>query len=144
MDIKPYSYNNVFRKIIDKEIPASIVYEDEWSLAFLDINPVEKGHTLVVPKTKIVTVLDLSEGDMQNIFWSVVTRVAKAVVETMSANGCNICTNVGAVAGQEIFHAHTHIIPRYKDKERTFTRGTYAKGEGEEIQKLIVSHIENV
>ena len=139
----PYDPNNIFQKIIDKEMAASVVYEDDQTIAFLDIQPVERGHTLVIPKVEAVTVLDL-EGEVRNAFWTTTSRVARAIIKALSADGCNIGTNIGTIAGQEVFHAHAHIIPRHQGKERSFVRGSYQEGEQEAVRQKIYSHIENL
>ena len=131
-----YSSDNIFQKIIQKEISASIVYENDSVCAFLDINPVEKGHTLVVPKEPIEHILDISDALIGD-FWYGVHYVSKGVMSAMSADGCNISTNIGACAGQDVFHAHIHIIPRFNDKERSFTRTSYSEGEMKAVADMI-------
>jgi len=103
----------IFCKIIEGEIPSSRVYEDDNFIAFLDINPVHKGHVLIVPKRHFVNVFD-TPGDVGALFYSVIVKIAKAVRNAVGCDGVNIVQNNEAAAGQEIFHSHVHIIPRFK------------------------------
>jgi len=104
----------VFTKIINREIPADIIYEDDALLAFLDINPVNYGHTLIIPKKPAVNILDVEEDVLSNMM-TLAKRVSKALVETSLADGVNVVTNAGEEAGQEVFHIHLHVIPRLKE-----------------------------
>lgn len=101
----------IFEKIIDREIPAEIVYEDDTVLAFLDIKPINVGHTLIVPKRKFVNIFD---GDPEVLahMLRVGKRIADALRTLGICDGINILMNNEAAAGQEIFHAHLHVIPR--------------------------------
>jgi histidine triad (HIT) family protein len=105
----------IFEKIIKREIPASIVYEDEDTIAILDINPKTLGHTLLIPKTVSRTLLEMNPDSLGEYF-KVVQKVARAIKESLSADGCNIVLNIEPAGGQEVFHTHAHIIPRYTDK----------------------------
>lgn len=96
---------SIFTKIINREIPAHIVAEDEKSIAFLDIMPLVKGHVLVVPKTEVDYIFDMEPGALAelNLF---AQKVAKAIDKTIK------CTRVGvAVIGLEVPHVHIHLIP---------------------------------
>ena len=101
----------VFKKIIAREIPADIVYEDDDVLAFLDINPLSEGHTLVIPKEPAVTLDELSE-DSAAAVGRVLPKVAKAVLAATGAKDFNVLQNNGSAAHQAVFHVHFHIIPR--------------------------------
>ncbi len=103
----------IFCDIIQKKLPADIVYEDEKSLVFLDINPVQPGHCLVVPKEHYEDVLSMPEELAARLF-EVAQRVARAVRQALGAEGINININNGSAAGQVVFHTHFHIIPRYQ------------------------------
>jgi len=105
---------SIFTKIINHEIPAHIIYEDEATIAFLDINPTQKGHTLVVPKEPFMNVFDGSPEAMGNLM-AVATTLAPAIVNAVGAAGANLIMNNGEAAGQEVMHAHLHIIPRFID-----------------------------
>ncbi|MEY2846137.1 MAG: hypothetical protein RL076_1683 [Chloroflexota bacterium] len=113
---------SIFTRIVNGEIPAAKVYEDADTLAFLDINPASRGHTLVICKAEIATLTKLS--DAQLIATARTTqRVAAAVQQALQADGFNIVQSNGAAAGQEVFHYHVHIIPRWtNDGVFTFWR----------------------
>lgn len=102
----------LFCKIAAHEIPATILFEDEQTIAFLDINPVKAGHTLVVPKAHAA---DLRESQIQDLshVMEVAKKIAPAILKTVGAQGFNLSSNVGAAAGQVIFHTHFHLIPRH-------------------------------
>ena len=104
--------SSLFSKIIAREIPARIVYENEQVIAFLDINPVNPGHTLVVPKNEQTDVTLSSEEDINEVF-KVIRLLAPVIVSTVGAQGFNVVTNTGEAAGQSVFHTHFHIIPRF-------------------------------
>lgn len=104
----------IFSKIISKEIPADIVYEDENILAFLDINPVNPGHTLVIPKEPSTDGLETNPEVLSQII-KIGQRVAQAQKKTLGCPGVNFVMNNGEAAGQEVFHTHLHVIPRYHD-----------------------------
>ncbi len=106
--------NCVFCKIAANEIPSKKVYEDEYYLAFLDINPANAGHALIIPKQHYQTIISIPEDDLFGLM-KVIKRLAAAVRETMVADGLNIHQSNGTVAGQIIPHLHFHLIPRYKD-----------------------------
>lgn len=105
--------SSIFSKIIARELPAHIVYEDEQVIAFLDIFPVVPGHTLVVPKAEKPNALESDATDLAAC-WRVIQKIAPAIVRATGAEGCVIATNVGEAAGQSVPHAHFHIIPRRK------------------------------
>ena len=106
----------IFCKIINKEIPGQILFENEHVLAFLDISQTTKGHTLVIPKKHAEDVFSMSEEDMCHIF-SVVPKLANALKTTFNADGMNIVNNNKPVAGQTVFHYHVHLIPRYSTED---------------------------
>lgn len=102
----------IFCKIINKTIPAAIVYEDEHVLAFLDLSQVTKGHTLLIPKNHCKDVFELPEETAKHLF-SKAPIIANAIKEAYSAEGLNLLNNNGEIAGQSVFHFHMHFIPRY-------------------------------
>ena len=106
----------IFQKIIAGEVPADKVYETDQVLAFLDIKPVHKGHTLVIPKVAVQDIFTLGEEDAAHLMQAIVV-VANAVRKATDAPGVNVISNNGAVAGQEVFHLHFHVIPRFKRGE---------------------------
>lgn len=105
--------DTLFTKIIRGEIPSVKIYEDEHVFAFLDISPVNPGHTLVVPKKPCAGLLDC-EPDVLAELIKAVQKVARAVKEATGAEGINIHQNEGAAAGQKVFHLHFHVIPRFE------------------------------
>lgn len=105
--------DSIFTKIINREIPADIVYEDDVVIAILDINPINKGHTLIIPKQPFVNALDGDEEQLAHMM-RVAKRLSNVISEAVNADGINITMNNGEVAGQEVFHAHLHVIPRHK------------------------------
>jgi len=105
---------NIFEKIINREIPASIIYEDEDTLAFMDIGPVIKGHTLVIPKTCYDSITETPPEVLSKLML-VCKRIAAAQIKGLGADGVNIIQNNGQSAGQVVPHIHFHVIPRFKD-----------------------------
>ena len=108
-----YDNNNVFAKILRDEMPSHRVYEDEQTLAFMDIMPVSKGHTLVIPKTKGENIFDLDETALSAVI-KTTKRVAQAIKKAFDPSGVIITQLNGAKAGQTVFHYHMHIIPVYE------------------------------
>lgn len=106
----------VFCDIIDRKIPAEIVYEDEDVLAVLDISQVTYGHTLVMPKKHTEDFLQADQETLTKCML-VAQQLAKRIVHKTKANGVNILTNCGEAAGQTVRHMHIHIIPRYDEKD---------------------------
>ncbi|HVB20150.1 MAG TPA: HIT family protein [Candidatus Paceibacterota bacterium] len=118
--------DTVFMKIIRREIPADIVYEDADTLAFLDIHPTSTGHTLVVPKKPFRNIFDIDDATLAAV-GRTTHRVAKAIKEAVGAEGLNIITNNEAAAGQIVFHYHVHIVPRFTgDGLRSWTGKPYS------------------
>lgn len=104
--------NCIFCKIIAGEIPSVKIYEDEHVFAFMDIMPLSKGHTLLIPKTHREFVYDMTPEEAGQLF-AVAPKIAKAIQETFEPMGMNLLNNNGAKAGQSVFHFHLHFIPRY-------------------------------
>jgi histidine triad (HIT) family protein len=104
----------IFSKILRNEIPCHRVYEDEYVVAFLDINPLSKGHTLVIPREPAETLDQLSDESAAAI-GKVLPRIARAVMGATGAKHYNILQNNGAPAHQAVMHVHFHIIPKYDD-----------------------------
>ena len=101
----------IFAKILDGQIPCHTVYEDEHVLAFLDIGPLSRGHTLVIPKERKAFLHELSDEQAAAI-GRVLPRIARAVMQATGASAYNVLQNNGAEAHQAVFHVHFHIIPR--------------------------------
>ncbi|MED4269921.1 HIT family protein [Geobacillus stearothermophilus] len=102
----------IFCKIVNGELPAAKVYEDEHVLAFLDISQVTKGHTLVIPKVHTENVFTLTPEAAGRLFRAVPV-IANALNKAFSPVGLNLLNNNGEQAGQTVFHYHLHLIPRY-------------------------------
>ncbi|MGE0323229.1 MAG: HIT family protein [Polyangiaceae bacterium] len=101
----------IFSKIIRGEIPCHKLYEDDLVLAFLDINPLSAGHTLVIPKQAVARVDELSDESAAAI-GRVLPRLCRAVMKAVGCEDYNILQNNGAPAHQAVFHVHFHIIPK--------------------------------
>jgi len=104
----------IFSKIIAGDIPCHKVYEDDQVLSFLDINPLSRGHTLVVPKEPAVTLDQLSDESGAAI-GRVLPRIARAVLAATGATAYNVLQNNGAAAHQAVMHVHFHVIPKLDD-----------------------------
>jgi len=103
---------SIFTRIVNGEIPAAKVYEDDQVLAFLDVSPAARGHTLVICKQELPGLLDLPP-ELAAAVAVAAQRVARAVVAVVGAEGFNIVQNNGPAAGQTVPHYHVHIIPRW-------------------------------
>ncbi len=102
----------LFCLVAKKEIPAEVVYENTGALAFLDIYPMAPGHTLVIPKRHVDTILDLPEDDFVSVFRAA-REVEKMVIKSLKPDGFTLGINQGKVSGQEVDHLHIHIAPRF-------------------------------
>ena len=103
--------DTIFTKILRGDIPCHKVYEDEHVLAFLDINPLSPGHTLIIPKEPAVTLDQLSD-EASAAIGRVMPRIARAVLAATGARDFNVLQNNGAAAHQAVFHVHFHITPK--------------------------------
>lgn len=106
------SISCTFCRIIKGDLPSWKVFEDDRTIAFLDINPLSRGHTLVVPKIHVSWVQELGEEDSRYLFRAVRLLVGKVQAATR-APACNVGINNGPESGQEVSHLHVHIIPRF-------------------------------
>ncbi|MBR6022926.1 MAG: HIT family protein [Kiritimatiellae bacterium] len=102
----------IFCKIAAGEIPSTRVYEDDLCVAFLDISPITPGHALVIPRAHHSGVTSTPD-DLAAHLLNVAQRVARAQKTALGAEGVNIFTNEGQIAGQSVFHTHFHVIPQY-------------------------------
>jgi histidine triad (HIT) family protein len=129
--------NCIFCKIIAGELPSSKIYEDVDVLAFLDIKPVNPGHTLVIPKKHFESIHDTPDEIVAKM--SVVAKkVAGSIQKNLGAEGVNIGMNNGKAAGQIVFHAHIHVMPRYgKDSFQLWAGKEYKNNEREEVAKKV-------
>jgi histidine triad (HIT) family protein len=104
----------VFCAILDGELPSYEVGSDDKAFAFLDINPFGRGHTLVIPREHVADVLSTSEEVLAHIA-PLVSKTARRLVDRLGSDGINIVQSNGPAAGQEVFHLHVHLVPRWKD-----------------------------
>lgn len=126
--------SSIFTKIVNGEIPCYKVAEDEHHLAFLDVMPIAKGHTLVIPKKEVDLIFDLDEEEYKNL-WAFAQKVAKMLKAAVP------CVRVGvAVVGLEVPHAHIHLVPMNEIKDLNFMneRLKFTPEEYQEIQQEIV------
>ena len=131
----------IFCRIAAGELPAARVLETPGVLAFLDIAPVNYGHTLVIPKAHHPNLLELPDG-LWTEMGQVCRRVAQALRATLSAQGFNLGMNNFEAAGQVVFHAHIHVIPRYStDGLQLFPQESYKPGDlektGEQLRRAL-------
>ncbi len=110
-----YDPGNIFANILRGEIPAHKVYEDEHTLAFMDVMPQADGHTLIVPKAPAENLFEL-EAAMAGAVMRTTQWVASGVRRAFNADGITLMQFNGAVAGQTVFHFHMHVIPRYAEQ----------------------------
>ncbi len=106
--------DTIFGKILRNEIPCHRVYEDRDVLAFLDVNPLSRGHTLVIPREPAET-LDKLSPEASAAIGRVLPRIARAVMAATGASAYNVLQNNGVAAHQAVMHVHFHIIPKYDD-----------------------------
>ncbi len=104
----------IFCKIVAGELPATIVDQDESTVAFMDINPATRGHALVVPRTHSADLLSIDPRDLAAVA-SAAQRLAIRAKERLKADGVNVINSCGAAAWQTVFHFHVHVIPRYEN-----------------------------
>lgn len=130
----------IFCKIIKGEIPSIKLYEDENIFVFLDVNPINIGHSLVVPKKHFENLYDTPEKTLVQMI-RVIKKISSAIKNSLGANGLNINMNNEKAAGQLVFHAHIHIIPRYNNDGYTHwhSKCLYKDGEMLETAKKIIS-----
>lgn len=140
-DYMVYMHDCIFCKIIAGEIPAEKIYEDEHTYSFLDINPNNFGHTLVLPKKHYENVFDLPTDTLQHM-QATAQKIAKALKQ-FGADGVNIISNNDKAAGQLVFHAHTHVIPRHIDdgykhwSQKKYESDEQLKETGEKIRAAL-------
>jgi histidine triad (HIT) family protein len=103
----------VFCRIVAGEAEASIAYEDEATVAFMDLRQFHPGHTLVVPRRHVRDIYELDDATGAALI-AAVSRVARAVRDAFAPDGINIWQSTGAAAGQEVFHLHAHVLPRWE------------------------------
>jgi histidine triad (HIT) family protein len=104
----------IFCKIVAGELPATIVDEDERTIAFMDINPATRGHALVIPREHARNLLEIDDADLAATV-AAARRLASRISDRLGAAGVNLLNSCGSAAWQTVFHFHLHVIPRYDD-----------------------------
>jgi histidine triad (HIT) family protein len=107
-----YDENCIFCRIVAKQAPVSVLYEDESVLAFMDIRPLSMGHALVIPKAHYADIFDIPAKDLAAVIVAS-KAVAVAVKKATGADGISIIEQNGKAAGQDVFHLHVHVVPRF-------------------------------
>lgn len=132
----------IFCKILLGEIPSYTVYQNDDTLAFLDINPNTRGHTLVIPKKHAPDITDMDDKDIASVFRTV-RKVVSGLQAAINPEGFNLVVNHGEVAGQVIHHFHCHIIPRNTGDrvEYDFEGITPTQEEFQELAGKVAEHI---
>lgn len=129
----PHMENCLFCKIVAGEIPAQKVYEDAGTIAFLDIKPVNPGHTLVIPKEHYANIFETPDSVTSEML-KTVKKIAHGIQKGLGIEHINITMNNGIHAGQSVFHAHIHLIPRHEGDGHRAWHGTHAYTEGEALE----------
>ncbi len=125
----------LFCRIAAGEIPSRRVYADETAIAFLDIQPWHRGHTLVVPRRHVADAL--ADPTALAEIAPAVTATGALLVDRLGAQGLNVLANVGATAGQEVFHLHVHLVPRYAAAPGL--RGLVTSGAADDLDEVLAS-----
>ena len=132
----------IFCQIASRRSPSSIVYEDDKHIAFLDIFPFSKGHTLVCPKAHGETIWDMKENEIAELF-QVASKVSRAVVAAVGADGFRFVQNNGEAANQVVAHVHVHVIPvKMEDKGRFADRKRFTREEMDETARSIQTELD--
>lgn len=129
--------NSIFTKIIKREIPAFIIHEDDLFIAFLDINPIQKGHTLIVPKTEIDYFFDIEDNLLSKML-VFTKKIAKAIKKTIECKKISM-----SVIGLEVPHAHIHLIPINKMSDANFSNDPI-KMSDEDMHKICMAIKTNI
>jgi len=129
----------VFCKIVSGEIPCLKVFEDEYTLAFVDVGPLAEGHLLVIPKGHYEFLHEMGPDEVAAVARNL-PRLGGAVMEAVSASGYNVLQNNGKVSGQEVPHVHFHIIPRSASDGLGYrwNASKYGPGRGEEVRDMLI------
>ncbi len=129
----------IFCKILAKEIPSCIVNSSDAGIAFLDLAPFEKGHTLVIPRHHAAYITELPESALQELM-PLVQDTARKIMKALNCDGFNILQNNGACATQTVPHVHFHIIPRWNNKDISWEPSKYeSKEEMQEMANRILN-----
>jgi len=115
----PTDHDCLFCKIVAGEVPSTRVHEDDRTIAFMDINPLNEGHTLVIPRVHAATLFEADEADLQAAI-ATARRVARAIREAIRPDGLNLLQANGAAAFQSVPHFHLHLVPRFTGDGKGF------------------------
>ena len=127
----------IFCKIIERELPAKIVFENDLNLAFLDISPISKGHTIIIPKNHYSTLEDIPNHELTETY-KVVKKISMRIHQKLQINGYNILQNNFTAAGQIINHFHVHIIPRSYDDDKFRLKIPKNQASDEELNEILI------
>ncbi len=132
----------IFCKIVRKQAASSTIYEDKTVMAFLDIRPLNIGHTLVVPKVHYIDIFDIPENELCNIH-KASKLISPAIKKATKADGISIIQQNGKSAGQDIFHFHVHVVPRFEDQKMpSFSElKPVERAKLDEMAKKIMQHL---
>ncbi len=123
----------IFTKIIKGEIPCAKIYEDDQVFAFLDINPINPGHTLVIPKEPYENIFEIPDEIISKMI-VIAKQISIKQKEILKAGGVNIHMNNGEAAGPEVLHCHIHVIPRYTNDGYMDWHGKVYESEEQKIE----------
>lgn len=129
---------SLFTRIMNREIPASIIHEDRLCIVILDIAPVNKGHALVISREEYESIEECPLEVMTHLL-DITTQIAQKMKKSLAVDGYNILINNRPASGQEIPHLHIHVIPRYHQDGKTpsFRKDVYAEGEIDQMAELL-------
>jgi len=125
----------IFCKIVSGDIPSVKVYEDDRVFAFMDINPMNDGHLLIIPKAHAATIHEIAETDFLAVM-SATRKLAAAVQEALNPHGINLLQLNGKAANQVVPHLHVHIVPRWSGDKLTVSRWDIVPGDMEKIKSV--------
>lgn len=125
----------VFCKIVNRELEASIIYENHNMLGFMDINPITPGHVLIIPKHHYNSIMEIPD-DLGKDVMVAIKEISKLMIDNLGADGINIINSTGRSAGQTIFHFHVHVIPRFSGKSIGFQEWWFSRAGHWERQEL--------
>lgn len=134
------SQDCLFCKIIKGDIPSHKIFEDDNTYAFLDIGPVSKGHTLIIPKEH-ATDLNSGSSEAAQSIMKILHLIAPKIMKALGATGYNLGMNHGVDAGQDVFHTHLHLMPRYPGDKRSFVKTHPSQEELTKVAILIQNEI---
>jgi len=133
--------NCIFCKIVKGEIPSKKIYENEKVLAFLDINPISRGHLLIIPKKHFENIYEIKDSYLKEII-NIAKIIAESLKKSLNATGVNILHASGKDAQQSVFHFHIHLVPRYKnDGLNVWPKSDYKELNLDEIKNKIAGKI---